>query len=325
MPRTRRTFILETTAAFGALMLPRRDAYASAATSRVALVGYGRRGRWHARNLGDRLAAICDPALQSPLGLPVPHSTWGDVLTARGIDTVLIAAPESERASLICDALEAGLHVLAETPFALNHDECTRIEHVMQSADATLIPACHSPLSAHAAAAAKLVNNGALGPVRRINSRIPSGAFPMQTGPSRSPWRHIRGQSLGPAAEALHHQLTALRPLLTSPLDLRSVAGGRFASIGETPDAMLVELRDAAGVRVTIATSPDTTQTYLSARSDSAELIADANGLQYRVGTGSQTIPVFALGSPFGAPDPQVRLEIARFVVATSERLAELL
>lgn len=103
---------------------------------RVAIVGAGLMGRWHAhavRRAGSAVIAVIDPdrprALQlaSRCRAPVVTATLGEALRHETIDLVHVCAPLAAHAALAHEAIEGGCHVLVEKPFADSLAETRRI------------------------------------------------------------------------------------------------------------------------------------------------------------------------------------------------------
>lgn len=98
------------------------------APKRVAVVGAGGMGRFHADTLaalpGVELAAIADPYphpdLDSHAANGVEITTDVDATVAAGWDGVVIASPDDTHATFTLAALDAGSRVLCEKP--LSHD-----------------------------------------------------------------------------------------------------------------------------------------------------------------------------------------------------------
>lgn len=97
---------------------------------RVALLGAGFMGSLHAAKLGARadvrLSAVADPDLARARALTRKFggratADWRDAI--RDADAAVIAAPTEHHAQLAAGALEAGLHVLVEKPFARTLEE----------------------------------------------------------------------------------------------------------------------------------------------------------------------------------------------------------
>lgn len=106
----------------------------STAPVRLALIGCGWIGAFHARSIagylpGVELAAIADPApgaaagLAGELGVPKYTLDAADVLADPDIDGVVIASPAAFHADLITRAAAAGKHVFCEKPAGLAPDE----------------------------------------------------------------------------------------------------------------------------------------------------------------------------------------------------------
>lgn len=95
--------------------------------ARVAVVGAGLMGRWHASAAsltGAEIAAVVDVRLDAASALAARHgeaSTYSDLesaLSAAPIDVVHVCTPTEEHAALVGIALERGCHALVEKPLA---------------------------------------------------------------------------------------------------------------------------------------------------------------------------------------------------------------
>src|SRR4051812_24601113 len=98
---------------------------------RIGLVGYGNGGRhFHAPYIaaaeGIELAGIVARAPETVAraerelpGVPV-HASLSEMIAAGGIDAVTITTPPQTRQALVLEAIGAGLHVVADKPFAPN-------------------------------------------------------------------------------------------------------------------------------------------------------------------------------------------------------------
>ncbi|TDN63169.1 myo-inositol 2-dehydrogenase/D-chiro-inositol 1-dehydrogenase [Paraburkholderia sp. BL10I2N1] len=107
-------------------------------TVKVGIVGLGRIGKNHARNLarrvrGGELIAGASPVAaerewaRTELGITKLYETMGDLLADKEVDAVWLATPTSFHADQIVAALEAGKHVFCEKPLALTLEECKRV------------------------------------------------------------------------------------------------------------------------------------------------------------------------------------------------------
>lgn len=107
----------------------------SAPSLRFALVGCGRIGQVHAREIRrvGQLAAVCDVVaekMDTVVGNdPVPkYLSFTDLLLAeKNIDLVVIATPNGLHAQQSIEALRAGKHVLCEKPMAIRVNDATNM------------------------------------------------------------------------------------------------------------------------------------------------------------------------------------------------------
>ncbi|MGN6403013.1 Gfo/Idh/MocA family oxidoreductase [Sinomonas sp.] len=112
---------------------------------RVALIGAGWMGAFHARSLATRisaasLVAIADPAIETAqslaaeLGVARVTADAADLFADPQIDAVVIAGPARFHAALSIDAVRAGKHVFCEKPGALDLDEFARVDQAVAEA-----------------------------------------------------------------------------------------------------------------------------------------------------------------------------------------------
>lgn len=102
------------------------------APMRVAIVGSGLMGRWHARfarKVGAEIVAVvdCDSNAASRLsrrvGNPAIFADVGTMLRLAQPDAVHVCTPLPSHLDLIAEVLKAGVHVLAEKPLTVSTDE----------------------------------------------------------------------------------------------------------------------------------------------------------------------------------------------------------
>jgi scyllo-inositol 2-dehydrogenase (NAD+) len=100
----------------------------------VGILGVGDMGKCHAQNIlrfvpEARLEAIADPdsgrlkAVADELGLEHTFPSLEDMLEHKGIDCVLIAAPDKFHATAVGLAASAGKHILCEKPLAISLED----------------------------------------------------------------------------------------------------------------------------------------------------------------------------------------------------------
>ena len=110
---------------------------------RVGLIGAGRIGRIHARNLrsqiaGARVAAISDvvegaaAGLAADLDLPRYEQDYRRLLEDRGIDAVAICSSTDTHAQIMMDAASSGKDIFCEKPIAL---EMAKIDQALAAVE----------------------------------------------------------------------------------------------------------------------------------------------------------------------------------------------
>lgn len=114
-------------------------------TLRIAVVGAGHLGRWHAQQLagleGVELAAVCDPdpSRQTVADLHgVPFVTRHEDLVSFDLDGVSIAAPTTLHHDLARFFLERGIACLVEKPMAATSDEARSLCELAEEKNALL-------------------------------------------------------------------------------------------------------------------------------------------------------------------------------------------
>lgn len=114
---------------------------------RFAICGAGSFGCTRARALvqldGARVAAgwsrsaAARERFAGEFGVPAPDA-WQDLCTSADLDAVLICTPNAEHGEQARVALEAGKHVLVETPLALSFTEASRLAETASAAGVVL-------------------------------------------------------------------------------------------------------------------------------------------------------------------------------------------
>lgn len=119
----------------------------------VLLIGCGRMGMLHLERwrqiAGVRVASVCDAmgdrALRAADAVgAVAHTEWREALDAGGAAIVDICVPPTEHASIACEALTRGAHVLCEKPLARTAEEARAMVDAAARSGRLLMPAfCH--------------------------------------------------------------------------------------------------------------------------------------------------------------------------------------
>ena len=146
---------------------------------RVGIVGLGRSG-WniHAATLGGMperyaVAAVSDPEparreeAQARFGCRT-HEAIGSLVGDGGLDLVVVASPSHLHPEHAVAALDAGLHVVCEKPFALDAAGADRMIEVAERNQRVLSPFQNRRYEAHFQKVQEVIASGALGRVVHV-------------------------------------------------------------------------------------------------------------------------------------------------------------
>ncbi|WP_030443468.1 Gfo/Idh/MocA family oxidoreductase [Actinoplanes subtropicus] len=204
----------------------------TSAPTRVALIGAGRMGSFHAESLARRipdaeLAVIADPAdgaaqrLAATVGCPRWTGDPAEAIVDPSIDAVVIVAPARTHAALVVAAAQAGKAVFCEKPMALTLDEADRAIVAAKDAGVALQVGFNRRFAADFRAAHQVVTAGGIGTPQLLRSvtRDPGLANPERV----PPWTIYR--------ETLIHDFDALLWLNPGarPVDVYAVADALVA------------------------------------------------------------------------------------------------
>ena len=116
---------------------------------RLAIIGVGRMGAFHARALaaaadGIAIVAVADASqasLDAVAGVVADaavYSSVDEVFADRNVEACLIATPTPSHPAVVRSALAAGLHVLCEKPLSLDPEDSVRLGTLARDADRVL-------------------------------------------------------------------------------------------------------------------------------------------------------------------------------------------
>jgi myo-inositol 2-dehydrogenase/D-chiro-inositol 1-dehydrogenase/scyllo-inositol 2-dehydrogenase (NAD+) len=192
---------------------------------RFCLVGTGRAGVLHARNLVGKipeaaLTVLCDTHQKSlqnagqELGIPTLLTDYTKAISREDVDAVVIVTPTFLHREMACCAARHGKHVFLEKPMALNAAECAEIQEAVDQAGVKLQIGFMRRFDTSFQQAKAIIESGELGRVMIVKS---TGRGP--GGPGK--WMYDLRKSNGIIAEVNSHDLDTLRWL----------AGQEFAQV----------------------------------------------------------------------------------------------
>jgi predicted dehydrogenase len=119
-------------------------------SQRVAVVGVGHLGRFHAQKLKQlpdvTLAALVEPnaerrrAMQAEFSVPV----CAEVSELVDVDAAIVATPTSEHLSVSSTLISRGIHVLVEKPVVRDEDDARALRSVSQKYPEVVVAVGHS-------------------------------------------------------------------------------------------------------------------------------------------------------------------------------------
>ena len=152
----------------------------------VGMIGVGRIGRLHARNLkyqvpGVKLLAVADlfeksaKEVASQLEIPIAEKDYRALLENDDIDAVAICSSTDTHAQIISEAAEAGKHIFCEKPIALDVNKIDQAIIAVKKAGVKLQVGFNRRFDPGFKKAKELVKNGTIGSPHlvRITSRDP--------------------------------------------------------------------------------------------------------------------------------------------------------
>ncbi|MEB0040859.1 MULTISPECIES: Gfo/Idh/MocA family oxidoreductase [unclassified Pseudomonas] len=149
---------------------------------RIGLVGYGKGGRYFHAPLIASLpgASFVGVVTRSPerrleLAQDYPNVLAFDTLAAlvgNGVDAVVISTPLASRRALILEAIELGVAVVSDKPFANDAAQARELVEAAERRGVLLSVYQNRRWDSDFLTVRKLINNGVLGDITRFESRV---------------------------------------------------------------------------------------------------------------------------------------------------------
>jgi myo-inositol 2-dehydrogenase/D-chiro-inositol 1-dehydrogenase len=156
---------------------------------RVAVLGVGRIGTFHARLLAERLGGgslvlvDADPSRAETVARDLGARTAADMAAAlESVDAVVIASPPANHAEQVRAALALGRPVFCEKPLAAELDETVELVERVESTGAALQVGFQRRFDASYAAARERLESGALGRVNLVRLTAHDPPWPREPG-----------------------------------------------------------------------------------------------------------------------------------------------
>jgi predicted dehydrogenase len=230
---------------------------------RLGIIGIGNMGSTHARWILEgkvprtELTALCDTNPEALTPFPnVSHFTSASDLFRSGkIDAVLIATPHYDHTTLGIAALKAGLHVLVEKPISVHKADAERLIKAHTNKKQVFSAMFNQRTDPSYIKLRQLIQNGELGPVRRI-SWIITNWFRTQAYYDSGGWRATwGGEGGGVLLNQCPHQIDLWQWLFGMPHRVRAFCTiGRYHNI-EVEDDVTAYFQYKNGTTGTFITS----------------------------------------------------------------------
>ena len=192
---------------------------------RFGIVGIGNMGTAHCKNLLEGkiangvLSAICEPkqakadAILSLAGAEnvVAFSTYEEMLQSGLCDAVIVAVPPYDHQTLVCQALDAGLHVICEKPAGVYTKQVKQMNAAAERSDKLFGMMFNQRSNSIYRKMQEMVAGGELGEIKRVNWII-TNWYRSQNYFDLGGWRATwRGEGGGVLFNQCPHQIDLLQ------------------------------------------------------------------------------------------------------------------
>ena len=192
---------------------------------KFGIVGIGNMGTAHCKSLlegkiaNGELCAICEPkqakadailALEGAEDV-VAFSDYGEMLRSGLCDAVVVAVPPYDHQSLVCQALDAGLHVICEKPAGVYTKQVKEMNATAERSDKLFGMMFNQRSNPIYRKMKEMVSDGDLGEIKRVNWIITNG-YRSQNYFDLGGWRATwRGEGGGVLFNQCPHQIDLLQ------------------------------------------------------------------------------------------------------------------
>lgn len=265
----------------------------------VVVVGLGKMGISHlaianaSRHM--QVVGVCDTAaligqgVERYCGVPFVRD-YSQVLANPEVDGIVIATPTRSHDAMIQEAIAAGKHIFCEKPMTLSAATSRSLAEATSAAGLVGQVGYHNRFVGTFGEAKRLVEAGAIGPVRHVHAEAYG---PVVLRPTAATWRSDPAEGGGCLYDYAAHPVNLMNWYVGAPVSCSGAALPRQYSEG-VEDAVYANLGFASGAtgQVTVNWSDETMRkmtTRITLYGDGGKIIADRQELMVYVGANGST------------------------------------
>jgi predicted dehydrogenase len=230
---------------------------------RLGIVGVGTMGSMHAQYLlagkierVDLVAvADIDPSALERFPSLLRFNTAAEMIRSGAVDAIIIATPHYFHTTIGIDALQNGLHVLVEKPISVHKADCERLIAAHTNKKQVFAAMFNQRTDPRFKAIKKMIDDGELGPIARVNWIITDWFRPeayYASGSWRATWK---GEGGGVLLNQCPHNLDLLQWMTGLPVSVRGYCNlGKYHNI-EVDDEVTAYFEYANGATGVFITS----------------------------------------------------------------------
>ncbi|MDE6276132.1 MAG: Gfo/Idh/MocA family oxidoreductase [Clostridia bacterium] len=260
---------------------------------RLAVVGIGRMGARHARNIakgaikGAKLIAVCDVDAQKLKDFAdkykvATYNNLDDMLAKESLDGAIIATPHYSHVKLAMACVDKGVNVLVEKPISVTTKEAGElIEALEQKPNVIGAMMFNQRTNRMYRKAKELIESGAIGKVQRVNFIVTDWyrtQFYYDMGGWRASWS---GEGGGTLINQCVHQLDVLQWLVGMPKSVLSYCATKNRNITTENDVTAVFRYDGFDCVFTASTHEVPGTNRLEIAGDKGKIVVEKFKMTY--------------------------------------------
>ena len=265
---------------------------------RVGIVGCGYQGRLLAEAAAEisslRVTACADPVREAAAGVAAlaGHSnvylSAGELLNKGEVDAVMVATPHQVLAEISLAAVDAGKHVLAEKPIAIDEQEAARIEVAVEQAGVCYMAGYSLRFFVAQQQVHDLLAAGAVGKIQAVQAGIGQ--------PPLSGW-FARSEMGGGALLYLGSHLVDEVLWYTQDEPIEVYADVRYQADTGSDETLTFRIRFAGGAvaQCLVTQAADSWFDFVNIFGSEGRIgLTSSNWLRHEISVSSKTIPAYA-------------------------------